>query len=151
MLFNRNPKKLFTVSRLKVPLGFCLFSVVGYHHLPSQNQYDVYGSCNSFINLFRAAYVVLYSVYDYSASLKNLDSTNDDYYIIRSACHQRCADRILWLAIINKGIYFKGGQYVGNLARIVPKEFIETLKVLQDSGPQVPFHAVKTVIEYDTK
>jgi hypothetical protein len=75
MLFNRNPKKLLTFSRLKVPLGFGLFSVVGYHHLPSQNQYDVYGSCNSFINLFRAAYVVLYSVYDYSASLKNLDST----------------------------------------------------------------------------
>lgn len=105
---------------------------------------------NSAVNLFRAGWVTFYSVYDYYTSLQGQDYKNDEYYVIRSKCHRRTAERILWLSITNRGVYFKGGQYIGNLDKIVPKEFMEVLEVLQDSGPKEDIHAIRTVIEYDT-
>jgi aarF domain-containing kinase len=59
------------------------------------------------------------------------------------------ANRILKLSIANKGIYLKLGQYLGNLDRVIPWEFVEVLKVLQDSGPSVPYDEIKVVIEED--
>lgn len=35
--------------------------------------------------------------------------------------HNRVARRILFLSEINRGIYLKAGQYIGNLERIMPK------------------------------
>jgi len=53
--------------------------------------------------------------------------------------HYRVARRILKLSEQNKGIYLKLGQYLGNLERVVPREFTEVLHVLQDSAPSLPF------------
>ena len=49
----------------------------------------------------------------------------------------------------NKGIYLKLGQYIGNLEKVVPWEFTEVLKVLQDSAPQIPFEEIKITLESD--
>ncbi len=49
------------------------------------------------------------------------------------------ANRILEISKENKGIYLKLGQYIGNLDKVVPWEFTEVLKVLQDSAPEIPF------------
>lgn len=56
------------------------------------------------------------------------------------------AKRILELSQINKGIYLKLGQYLGNLDRVMPWEYTDVLKVLQDSGPSVPYDEIKVVI-----
>lgn len=57
------------------------------------------------------------------------------------------AKRILELSQVNKGIYLKLGQYLGNLDRVMPWEYTEVLKVLQDSGPSLPYDEIKVVIE----
>ena len=53
--------------------------------------------------------------------------------------HTRVANRILDLSITNKGIYLKLGQYLGNLDKVIPWEFTEVLKVLQDSVPPIDY------------
>lgn len=53
--------------------------------------------------------------------------------------HTRVANRILDLSITNKGIYLKLGQYLGNLDKVMPWEFTEVLKVLQDSVPPIDY------------
>lgn len=63
--------------------------------------------------------------------------------------HYRVAHRILQLSEDNKGIYFKLGQYLGNLERVVPKEFTEVLQVLQDSAPSLPFEEIRIVLDED--
>lgn len=40
---------------------------------------------------------------------------------------------------------------MGNLEKVVPWEFTEVLKVLQDSGPSVSYEDIKVVIEEDLK
>jgi aarF domain-containing kinase len=59
------------------------------------------------------------------------------------------AKRILKLSEQNKGIYLKLGQYLGNLERVVPREFTEILKVLQDSAPSLPFEEIRIVVDED--
>ena len=38
---------------------------------------------------------------------------------------------------------------MGNLERVMPKEFTEVLKVLQDSGPYIPFEEIRIVVDSD--
>ena len=61
------------------------------------------------------------------------------------------ANRILQLSRRNRGIYLKLGQYLGNLEKVVPREFTEVLCVLQDSAPILPFEEIKIVVEEDLK
>lgn len=49
-----------------------------------------------------------------------------------SRIHQRAADRILQACLQNGGTYIKLGQGLVSLSHILPKEYIETLKALQD-------------------
>ncbi len=56
--------------------------------------------------------------------------------------HFRVANRILKISKENKGIYLKLGQYLGNLDKIVPWEFVQVLKVLQDSAPPIQYEDI---------
>lgn len=133
----------------KYAIGAGLLGTVGMQVLPQQIVYDITGTINSIGNFGFAGYTFAVSAVDYWYNLRGLTSDTDEYYTERSKIHKRTADRILRLSVSNKGIYLKFGQYLGNLERVVPKEYSDVLKVLQDSGPQVPFSAVNTVILTD--
>lgn len=65
--------------------------------------------------------------------------------------HTICAKRVLHLSEVNRGVYLKLGQYIGNLERIMPREWTDVLKVLQDSGPHVSFEEIRIVVDHDQK
>ena len=71
-------------------------------------------------------------VYDYISTLRPLTYQTDEYTNARSKCHERTAERILYLSATCGGIYFKAGQYIGTLERVFPKEYTDRLKKLQD-------------------
>jgi aarF domain-containing kinase len=81
--------------------------------------------------------------------LKGLDATQEEYFKQRSIIHARCAQRILKLSLKNRGIYLKAGQYLGNLERIMPKEYTDILSVLQDSAPPLTYEQIKIVLDTD--
>lgn len=81
--------------------------------------------------------------------LKGLNTSQEEYYNQRSIIHARCAQRILKLSLKNRGIYLKAGQYLGNLDRIMPKEYTDILSVLQDSAPPLSYEQIKIVLDTD--
>lgn len=69
---------------------------------------------------------------DYWWSLLNLDEDSEDYQTQLKGAHQRAADLILDGCLKNGGLYVKLGQGLVSMNHILPKEYLETLKVLQD-------------------
>ena len=90
-------------------------------------------------------------VYDYLNTLRPLEYPTDEYIAARKGCHERSAEKLLYLSTHCGGIYFKAGQYISTLERIVPKEYTTKLKALQDSAPQVDLDTIKITYEADHK
>lgn len=51
-----------------------------------------------------------------------------------SIVHSRSAQRILDICLANGGLYIKFGQGLVSMNHVLPKEYLETLKVLQDKA-----------------
>lgn len=69
---------------------------------------------------------------DYLWSLWGLEEGTPEYETAVHPLHQRAADRILDGCQRNGGLYVKLGQGLVSLNHILPKEYVETLKALQD-------------------
>lgn len=69
---------------------------------------------------------------DYWYSVRGLDENSEECAKEMKAIHQRAADRILAACLKNGGLYIKLGQGLVSMNHILPKEYLETLKVLQD-------------------
>lgn len=67
----------------------------------------------------------------------SLSQSDPTYSDCMSACHQRAADRIVYGAMANGGLYIKLGQGLGSFNQILPREYIETLKVLLNKVREV--------------
>lgn len=50
--------------------------------------------------------------------------------------HERCAARIFKLCQVNKGIYIKLGQHVGQLQYLLPREYVQAMLPLLAAAPQ---------------
>ena len=61
-----------------------------------------------------------------------------EYDAVIHPCHQRAADRIVAGALQNGGLYIKLGQGLGSFNQVLPREYIDTLKTLQDMVRQSP-------------
>uniref|UniRef100_A0A0P6FL15 AarF domain-containing protein kinase n=1 Tax=Daphnia magna TaxID=35525 RepID=A0A0P6FL15_9CRUS len=69
---------------------------------------------------------------DYWWSLRNIDEDSIQYQQELKKTHQRTANRILDGCLSNGGLYIKLGQGLVSMNHILPKEYLDTLKVLQD-------------------
>ena len=123
----------------------------GLYFFNKDNQYgaDFRGISRGLTNTLIAGPIVASCVQDYLTSLKGLEYPTDEYFAVRKECHQRSADKILYLALNCGGIYFKASQYMGTLENIVPKPYCTTLRVLQDKAPYISFEEIKITYEKD--
>lgn len=80
---------------------------------------------------------------DYKYTLRG--EVEDDSEL-RKIVHKRSAERLLRLFEKNGGVYIKLGQYLASLVTILPKEYTETMKVLQDRAPWVSYEHVERII-----
>lgn len=71
---------------------------------------------------------------DYKYSLWGLDDQSENYQEVISSVHQRTAQRLLDVCLENGGLYIKFGQGLVSMNHVLPKEYSETLKVLQDKA-----------------
>lgn len=69
---------------------------------------------------------------DYYFSMWGLEESAANYRPMMSRIHQRAADRILKACLTNGGSYIKLGQGLVSLNHVLPREYIDTLKALQD-------------------
>ncbi|XP_049819455.1 uncharacterized aarF domain-containing protein kinase 5 isoform X2 [Aethina tumida] len=69
---------------------------------------------------------------DYYFSELGLTENTPNYNIMMSRIHQRAANKILEGCLLNGGSYIKLGQGLCSMSHILPPEYVNTLKSLQD-------------------
>lgn len=55
------------------------------------------------------------------------------------------------MCCLNGGAFIKVGQHVGSLEYLLPKEYVETMKVLHNKAPQSNVDELTGVFEEDLK
>jgi aarF domain-containing kinase len=81
---------------------------------------------------------------------KNLqDSESAESVSALSAVHQRGADRLLWLARTNKGVYIKLAQHLAQLDYLLPDEYTTTLRACLRDAPTSSYDDVRRTIQLD--
>ncbi|KAK7870154.1 hypothetical protein R5R35_012717 [Gryllus longicercus] len=117
----------------------------------SKNQYDV--DAIGIVRLGRAASTVFRIALDYKKALyaKNIDPGSPEYITLRSQVHKAAAEKLLNLCCTNKGVYIKVGQHIGALDYLVPKEYVDTMKVLHSHAPSSKLEEIYKVLREDLK
>lgn len=70
--------------------------------------------------------------YDYQRTLSKEFGSEEDYEEAKRACHQRCAERVLVAIQRLGGVYVKLGQHISVMQYLLPNEWCQTMRVLQD-------------------
>ncbi|KAK5642572.1 hypothetical protein RI129_008739 [Pyrocoelia pectoralis] len=82
--------------------------------------------------VFRSMKIGLIISFDYTFSQLGLNESAPNYNVMIGRIHQRAADRLLNGCLINGGSYIKLGQGLVCMNHILPPQYTETLKQLQD-------------------
>ncbi|XP_050721227.1 uncharacterized aarF domain-containing protein kinase 5-like isoform X4 [Eriocheir sinensis] len=86
---------------------------------------------------------------DYKWTTYGLDEESDAYDEALSVVHLRSAGRILDGCLKNGGLYVKLGQGLVSMNHILPKEYLETLKALQDRCLNRDWNEIGTLFQED--
>ncbi|CAJ0917885.1 15152_t:CDS:10 [Entrophospora sp. SA101] len=70
---------------------------------------------------------------------------SEEYKAAQKVVHLCVAKRLLNLCKLHTGIYIKGGQHLASLTFIIPKEYTDTLSILQDRAPYRNMDDVKKI------
>ncbi|XP_025104932.1 uncharacterized aarF domain-containing protein kinase 1-like [Pomacea canaliculata] len=97
----------------------------------------------------RAALAALSIAADYKWTLKGLDPNSPDYIITKSQIHHRSAICLQKMCAKNGGAFVKVGQHVGSLDYLLPKEYVQTMKIFHSEAPQSDLKDIYKVIEED--
>ncbi|CAG9864475.1 unnamed protein product [Phyllotreta striolata] len=92
----------------------------------------IVNKANGVLRFIRSLKIGLWISLDYYFSMAGLDESSSNSKIMKSRIHQRSAERILNGCLSNGGCYIKLGQGLVSMGHILPAEYVETLKVLQD-------------------
>ena len=71
---------------------------------------------------------------DYKWSLWGLEDDSAEYDKVIKLCHKRSAEKLLMGCLNNGGLYVKLGQGLVSMNHILPKEYVDTLVILQDKA-----------------
>ncbi|CAG8433148.1 9549_t:CDS:10 [Diversispora eburnea] len=87
----------------------------------------------------------------YRDKFTNADYKSEEYIAAQKVVHLRVAKRLLSLCRLHTGIYIKGAQHLASLTFIVPREYTETLSILQDRAPYRSMNDVNKIFreEFD--
>ncbi|XP_054981838.1 uncharacterized aarF domain-containing protein kinase 5 isoform X2 [Sorex araneus] len=84
-----------------------------------------------------------------NVTLRGLPENSPEYLEVMSACHQRAADTLVAGAIRNGGLYVKLGQGLCSFNHLLPPEYIQTLRVLEDKALTRGFREVDALFLED--
>ncbi|KAJ3089989.1 hypothetical protein HK102_004976 [Quaeritorhiza haematococci] len=147
----QSPYNRSNARRLLVFFGTLTAGTLGFLYLcdPKGFDHNVIAVGRS----YRAGVAAVSIVADYVWSLRKSQQADvvgeEEYKRIKSACHSRSAQRLLDLCKSNGGIYIKLGQHISALQYLLPEEYTETLKVLQDRCPPTPLDQIELLFQED--
>lgn len=143
-MLSRNIKKLLKYSLIGSVGVATTFTL-------QQNHYDI----NSLgpVRVSRAATTVFDISLNYRRNIyqRKLDTNSQEYLDIKSTCHTYAAEKLLYLCCVNKGVYIKVGQHLAALDYLLPKEYINVLRILHKDAPQNTLQEIYRVIREELK
>ncbi|CAG9767963.1 unnamed protein product [Ceutorhynchus assimilis] len=98
----------------------------------SSDDKNVVLTASGLVRLVRSMKVGLTISLDYYISMLGQSEDDPNYKSKMSQIHLRCAERLRDACLQNGGTYIKLGQGLVSLSHILPREYVSTLKVLQD-------------------
>ncbi|KAJ3141538.1 putative aarF domain-containing protein kinase 1 [Geranomyces variabilis] len=103
------------------------------------------------VRSYRAGMTGIKMGLDYKWSLRNGPDVigQEAYEAVKRACHKRCAERLLQLCKDNQGIYIKLGQHIAAMIFLLPAEYTETMRPLQDKCPQTSVQDIEALFRSD--
>ncbi|CAH1113187.1 unnamed protein product [Psylliodes chrysocephalus] len=129
--FNRmKPRKIIKYTGI----GIGVVSLAASPILIANSSKDaaIINKANGVLRFARSLKIGLWISLDYYFAMAGLDESSDNFNVMMSRIHQRSAEHILDGCLSNGGCYIKLGQGLVSMSHILPKEYIETLRVLQD-------------------
>nr|CAI5866331.1 unnamed protein product [Callosobruchus analis] len=130
--FQSNLKKKNTARIVKLSSGLGLGCAVAANVAQTYDEGDVIDNVYGIGRFLRSLKVGLWISIDYYFSMMGLDESSPNYRFMMSRIHQRAANNILQGCLLNGGSYIKLGQGLVSMSHILPREYISTLKALQD-------------------
>ncbi|XP_056631609.1 uncharacterized aarF domain-containing protein kinase 5 [Diorhabda sublineata] len=122
----KNTRKLFKYTSI----GLAITSV------PVISNYNdgsaIVNQANGLIRFLRSLKIGLSISLDYYIYTIGLNESSPNYKPMMSRIHKKSAENILRGCLTNGGSYIKLGQGLVSMSHILPKEYIDTLKCLQD-------------------
>ncbi|XP_060065653.1 uncharacterized aarF domain-containing protein kinase 5-like isoform X1 [Ylistrum balloti] len=137
--------KYFIASLGLGSLGFGAY----YISLTEQNRRKIRVLLGGCVRFLRSLKIGLLISADYKWSLWNLDEMSEEYDHAIRPCHKRAAERMLVGCLQNGGLYVKLGQGMVSMNHILPREYIESLVVLQDKALSRQPHEVEQLFKED--
>lgn len=89
-------------------------------------------SIGAAIRFARSLKIAVAISFDYSLGLRGFDENSEEYDKAIKEIHQRSANRLVEGSLLNGGLYIKLGQGVAAINHILPVEYTDTLKLLED-------------------
>eukprot|EP01138_Halocafeteria_seosinensis_P008176 gb/GECG01008356.1/.p1 GENE.gb/GECG01008356.1/~~gb/GECG01008356.1/.p1 ORF type:complete len:1576 (+),score=215.38 gb/GECG01008356.1/:1-4728(+) len=86
-----------------------------------------------------------------TAGTENVDQDVVDVDEIWSSLHRRNARRLYYVIRDLKGLWVKSGQYLSSRPDVMPQEYVQVLKTLQDGMPARPLTEIMQTISEDVK
>ena len=86
----------------------------------------------------------------YHLALKSRDEGNENWPLVLSACHKRCAERTLSVLEKNGSIFIKLGQHLSSMNYLLPREWTITFVPLQDRCPVSAYDSIEQLFITDT-
>lgn len=145
-------KRKFTTSK-KFLFRFGILSIAAggaYQFLldePQRRKLRV--TIGGFGRCYRSAVIGLKISLDYKWSLWKLDEDSVEYEKAIKLCHKRAAERLLMGCLSNGGLYVKLGQGLVSMNHILPKEYVDTLVILQDKALTMEPEEVERLFKED--
>ncbi|KAI9208482.1 ABC1 family-domain-containing protein [Polychytrium aggregatum] len=123
-------------------LGYYVYDPVGCQH-----------AAIAVLRSYRTAASVISIVWDYKSTLSKDKQPEvigwDAYSDLKSQVHQRSAEKLLALCRLQGGTYIKLGQHISALVFLLPSEYTETMKPLQDQCPPSSIEEIDAMLKQD--
>ncbi|XP_002741631.1 putative aarF domain-containing protein kinase 5 [Saccoglossus kowalevskii] len=123
-------RKLLLFLLISVPAT----GLFGYFYLEDVKKRQIRVAVEGFVRFWRCLYIGMGISLDYWWSLQGLVEGTKAYSNAMRGCHQRSADKLVDACMKNGGLYVKLGQGIVSMNHILPKEYTETLTILQDKA-----------------
>ncbi|KAB0796815.1 hypothetical protein PPYR_10876 [Photinus pyralis] len=124
----RRSSKLYKLSTLCAAGGGAL-AISSTEAPTARDQIPVVSGLLRFLRSMKIGLIISF---DYTFSQLGLNEAMPNYNVMMGRIHQRAADRLLNGCLINGGSYIKLGQGLVCMNHILPPQYTETLKQLQD-------------------